>query len=674
MFFFLFIALQLFAFPGSAQIFGFPAFMGANVTFDPQKISINPAVSALKTRNVSSNPCHAELIYGLNHFLNTHDRSLLTFLSYTGGPLNEVGKYRECLAHGGKFFHMVVSLGFPLTVNGLCLPCVCAVQDLTFIRQSVADILRAVSGMAIGVDNVAIYDVEALNEHYFRTTPGIVVTYAIFVVLATLCLAGTICTLLFGNELVTAGVRRVAKCFDLIGNFKGLLVCENAVDPNLNVLNGVRVLGMGWVIFGHTFEVLFGFIVPIFNLGSATQLIQSSRIYATYVAGTLSVDVFFFLTGFLGVLVCEHQFKSSPGGKVRTALMMYAHRFVRIVPLYGLTILFGHTLFPTLYDGPFYFQVGRLIDHSPCERNWYLNLLFINNFVEASNNCLGWSWYLSNDFQMYLLIPWLCLLYRFRKLFALLSLAIMLVVSVICQIIVFIHFDISLDVFRGLKQEYISEYYIKVYCRVAPFLLGVLFAWMYQAHKSPARGPSVFVSLNHLIVSSSLLRSAMYVCGAGIMWCCVYLFFEFYKSGAVRSVGAEILYAILTRPAFVIGMMMIVYPAVLGKNRVTQRILGHELFSFMSKLTFAAYLFHPYVTVFYFISMEESVYFTGRKIVVMGLEAVAISYFVAMILALLVEYPTTLLSKEYLRPVRKQISEGKATEKTKGEVDDGKQI
>ncbi len=658
-----------FAASGFGQLLDYPLFTAANVTFDPRGFAKGLAATLSATQNISENPCNAELLYGLNHFLDTHDRSIFTFLSYTGGPLNEVGDYRNCRAHGGKFFHMMVFFSFPLTMNGLCLPNVCTVRSLTTVRQSVADILRAMTKMPITVNNVAVYDIEALNEHYFQTTSGVIVTYTILAVLGALCIIGTVYMLISKGKTAT-GVRRVARCFDLVGNFTGLFACENAVDPNLNVLNGVRVLGMGWVIFGHTFEVLVGLAVPILNLIPMMKLILSSRNYATYAAGTLSVDVFFFLTGFLGALVCDHQLKSSPRGKIITALMMYLHRFVRIVPLYGLVILFGHTILPTIYDGPLYFQIGGLIDNSPCKRNWYLNILFINNFVEPKNNCLGWSWYLSNDFQMYLLIPWLCMLYTFRKLFALLAVTMMLVASAICQIVVFRYYDISVNIVKNNKPEYRSEYYIKTYCRVAPFLIGILFAWMYQSHKSPERGLSAFVWVNKRIVGSRILRYAMYLIGMAAMWCCVYLFFEFYKTDANMTRASEIVYAILSRPGFVLGMMLLVYPAILGKGRVTQRVLGHELFGFMAKLTFAAYLFHPYVTIFYYVSMEESIYFTGRKIVIIGLEAVALSYAVAMALALFVEYPTTLLSKEYLRPARKPAAAIK--EKAKAETENEK--
>jgi peptidoglycan/LPS O-acetylase OafA/YrhL len=42
-----------------------------------------------------------------------------------------------------------------------------------------------------------------------------------------------------------------------------------------------------------------------------------------------------------------------------------------------------------------------------CRDGWWLNLLYINNFNEDLDreHCIGWSWYLANDMQMFLISP-----------------------------------------------------------------------------------------------------------------------------------------------------------------------------------------------------------------------------------------------------------------------------
>lgn len=68
---------------------------------------------------------------------------------------------------------------------------------------------------------------------------------------------------------------------------------------------------------------------------------------------------------------------------LKGALRMIALRFMRLIPIYGLVILFMTSAFKYLGDGP----VWRKLKESQeinCRENYWTNLLFINNFVNPS--------------------------------------------------------------------------------------------------------------------------------------------------------------------------------------------------------------------------------------------------------------------------------------------------
>jgi hypothetical protein len=61
-------------------------------------------------------------------------------------------------------------------------------------------------------------------------------------------------------------------------------------------------------------------------------------------------------------------------------------------------------------------------DPNFCRDSWWANLLYINNFVKQNSGvfnklkfiliyiflhsqCMGWTWYLANDFQLYAFAP-----------------------------------------------------------------------------------------------------------------------------------------------------------------------------------------------------------------------------------------------------------------------------
>ena len=70
------------------------------------------------------------------------------------------------------------------------------------------------------------------------------------------------------------------------------------------------------------------------------------------------------------------------------------------------------TLVEYFGTGPFWYPVER----ERCSKSWWSNMLYINNFIHLTDDetCMGWTWYLANDFQFYLFLQpiLLVLLYK----------------------------------------------------------------------------------------------------------------------------------------------------------------------------------------------------------------------------------------------------------------------
>jgi len=599
----------------------------------------------------SQNPCNFALQHSMNNFLS--ENSIFTLTANTGLSSNELGDYKNCLKAGWRYFTMmVIYRGTPIFNNGVCLPSVCRTEHLADIRKGLAHVLYILTKFDIGEDAIWFTDIKEMNETYTKIDKYGYITVGLIFAMILLCIIGTLLTQILGKNKDTV-IYKISKCFDIHSNFVSIFYGENTVDPNLNILNGVRVLGMYWIIAGHVVEVMANLLVPLINPKEAFYAILDNREYSFYLGGTLSVDIFFFLTAFLGVLVTDHQLKTAKSNKIITILMLILHRFIRLIPIYGLTILFFQHVLKLFYDGPVYYVTG--VGSPNCEDNWIWNLLFINNFVNPDKQCLGWSWYLSNDFQMYLLIPLLCVLYEYRKLFGFIAIGAMFILSCIAQIIVFNKYGLSMNLIGKGNPHMRSEYYIKPYCRINPFLIGILFAWLYQL-KNKDDFPMI-TKINKFFTESKIIRISLIIVGLISMYCCVFLYYDFYKATEDKSFTETVLYAMLSRPGFIIALLFIIYPTFLGKNRIIQAALGNELFGMLSKITFAAYMFHPIVVMFWYASSEESVYFKGWKVVMIGIESFILSYVVALLLAVIIEYPIMQISKEFLRPskVKREI-------------------
>lgn len=92
---------------------------------------------------------------------------------------------------------------------------------------------------------------------------------------------------------------------------------------------------------------------------------------------------------------------------------LYIRRYLRITPVLGATIFCFMSLQRYFGDGPFNkFMID--LYYSNCQRYWYAALLHVQNFVNPNEVCLGHTWYLSPDFQLFLLSPLLAYpLWRF---------------------------------------------------------------------------------------------------------------------------------------------------------------------------------------------------------------------------------------------------------------------
>ena len=258
--------------------------------------------------------------------------------------------------------------------------------------------------------------------------------------------------------------------------------------------------------------------------------------------------------------------------------------------IYTFSILVPLYIIPYLYDGGNYISAKNIGEG--CKENWIYNLLYVNNFVK-DKFCIGWTWYIANDFQMYLLIPIFVLIYRWKAIAGVITVVLLICTSAGVQIQQFMKYHILANI---SSENYNDKYYIKPYCRINPFLIGVLMAWMYISHKQAKKESSsegneeevykktLVNKVNYAIIHNCVLRYSIYIIGFIITSVFVYTFFDFYKDTTTKSDAENYAYTLLSRPLFIIGVAFVIYPGCLGKARVLRTILGYQVFNSLSKV------------------------------------------------------------------------------------------
>jgi len=181
-------------------------------------------------------------------------------------------------------------------------------------------------------------------------------------------------------------------------------------DDYLTIFNGIRVISMVYIIFGHVHESIQA--MPITNAEGVQNILTS--FYGVFVMGAFySVDVFFFLSAFLGAFLMIPKLKNlSPV----TLGLIYFHRFFRILPTLGLFLFLFITFYVYLGSGPIWHLAFDVLV-VPCQKYWWTTMLFINNFYppQGTINCMNVLWYLANDMVFFMFLPLVILTYCANK-------------------------------------------------------------------------------------------------------------------------------------------------------------------------------------------------------------------------------------------------------------------
>ncbi len=250
---------------------------------------------------------------------------------------------------------------------------------------------------------------------------------------------------------------RFASCFNIRQNWEHLARRPDFRQP---VVDGVRAIAVLWVVVLHMFWFQSRFfpaqVHAIFS-GPATAWIGT---------GALGVDLFFVISGFLIGSILFGEFSTS-GGIVLPRF--YVRRFLRLIPVYVVVMGLG-----------VYFMSGHNV------RNFWANVLYINNFLPISRQYVGWCWSLAIEEQFYLIFPAFVLLFmglgrgRLRFLVGLMGLSVVIRFSVLHATGLAQPFHITAD--DPHFGPYFDTIYDKPWMRYGGLLAGATGAYLNTFH------------------------------------------------------------------------------------------------------------------------------------------------------------------------------------------------
>ena len=396
-------------------------------------------------------------------------------------------------------------------------------------------------------------------------------------------------------------------------------------------LNGIRVLSMFWVILGHTFV----WVAMTGLLKNPTEFIATVPKRFSFQAvfgGTFSVDSFFFLSG---TLVAYLTLREMERKRCFPFLTYFLHRYLRLTMVYAFLLFFWWTL--TVYFGKGHgwnaFVGPDSAQMKNCERYWWTNLLYVNNFYpwRLNDECMGWSWYLANDMQFYVLAPLIIIpLYYFFPV-GLVVAGLFLVGSTIANGVI--------ASTNGYTASFIppanvtndgesDDIYVKPYCRVPPYLVGLILGFLIYKR---VRFPLHWI-LNYMIYTVIWLLSA------GLCFAVVYGLYNTLH-GHILTQAQNISYFMFSRFSWGLGLALLVFACHNGYGCVVNDFLSMKFWIPLSRLTYNAYLIHPIVLSVLYGTTRDTFVYTDYKVASMIVSNVVLSYGMAGVVAAFVEFP-----------------------------------
>ncbi|XP_014779796.1 nose resistant to fluoxetine protein 6 [Octopus bimaculoides] len=437
-----------------------------------------------------------------------------------------------------------------------------------------------------------------------------------------------------GNVQSPGVLGRALLCFSIYTNGKKLLKTEQA-EGTLSCIHGIRFLSLTWVILGHTY--VFG--IPAYR--NLFALPDNLKNFAFQAIGNafVSVDTFFLLSGLL-VAYSFFKYLETSDGKMNW-LYFYCHRFWRLTPPYMLVMMVYIPLFPYWGSGPYWQHDGFEVNY--CKDSWYYNLLYINNLLaDDKPSCVGWSWYLANDMQFYVISPILLIplsmfpAIGFTIFFALL-LAQMLSAGIISTTE-----DLPAVMFnaKSMSIKYFQHIYVKPYTRIGPYIIGMLYGYYLSLNKCKMNLNKYVCAMIWLMATSNAITV-------------LYGLYNIYNGDGVTE-GTISFYTAVHRNVWAVSVGWVIYACCTGYGGFVNTILSWKAFIPLSRLTYCAYLVHPVVIYLFYLNQKYPLYITNFNIVFLFFGFLVVAYMIAFIASMAFEAPMIGLERVFLSLIRKK--------------------
>ncbi|CAG7722835.1 unnamed protein product [Allacma fusca] len=451
-----------------------------------------------------------------------------------------------------------------------------------------------------------------------------------------LCIVGTFVDV-YGKVNLKKGTGiKAIMTFSFYTNTRNWLNTKVGAD-NFTCLNGIRFLTSAWILLDHCFSSSAQTLK--WNLVDTRMVYKDWTMYPL-LNGSLSVDTFFLMSGFL---VTYNLLKMLDKTKGRFNYLLFViHRYLRLTPVLALLVGIIATIWP--YFGTGFYWYEQDMSKEACRADWWRNLLYINNLFE-NLRCYNISWYLNVDMQFFILSPIVILpLWKWKRI----GLGLLLILGVIgvgARVFVQAYYHqtpASIPTIPAPILGYWSNYYNKPWVRFDVYIVGIALGYIFYLK---GKQPAMFRNISKIIILIGWILSTIFALGSvyGVM----YYYFPENIDETFNSAHSAA-YAGLHRFVWALSISWIIFACVNGYGGWVNKILSLKIFIPLGRLTYTLYLVQGIVLNTHYSMKLHPSHFSRYFLVTEYLGLLLLTGFVAYVVYMTIEVPFMLLAKMFL--------------------------
>jgi len=473
---------------------------------------------------------------------------------------------------------------------------------------------------------------------------------------------------------------QVLQCWDGGRNWEVLMRCPGLTgELDFRAMNGFRVLSLWWVIMGHTGSGLF-FNYTITNysfwgFNSHNYAFMQRWFFCLY-AGLFAVDTFLFigavLVAFKASQEMERRRKSQTltfVGELQFWTLYVVNRWLRILPVLAVVLFLGWKFVGNMVDSPFWTFFYKWVYDERCKDYWWATLLFVQNFYPGGASfgadpkfCVGVSWYLAVDMQLYMFVAPVVLIawhygfyskvvFRFRKVIGGVLLGLLLVGSLAWTTHIVVTKKVAWQ-FMGIGDY--DSYYIMPWVRAPPYLCGLGLGLLLH-HLTTKEGSAALKRLKGArwwtftpVVAGALVLMSLVIAAPGVYFADATTEMMPVTTATGAGLTEQEIEAYMSTRHTAWGIVMFILGGVcfIGRGWILSGMLKGWFWAPLAKLTYGAYLLSNLIQdVAAQTAFSNPIYYTTYFYLSWWVAFVCGSYFASFVMFMLIEAPCGNLQK-----------------------------